>query len=1164
MDSKPRSGGSNLTNSNIPSHYVGVGASAGGLEALQLLLRNLPTETGACFIIVQHLSPDFKSMMLELLSKHTSMELINVKDTLAVKSNTIYLIPPKRNMKIIQGQLLLSDKVPESGLNLPIDIFFRSLAEDQQHKAIGIVLSGTGSDGSRGIKTLKEAGALTIVQDPESAKFDGMPKSALNTGVIDLIVRPEEIGAKLDSYIQHPLVSGAESLFEKSINENEDAMSEIFNVLKAKSEIDFAKYKPSTVARRIERRMTIKQVQSLQEYLTILYKEPYEIQVLSRELLIGVTRFFRDSDAFDELRNKIIPSIVKSSAEDTAIRIWVAGCSTGEEAFSLAILFYNEIEKQKLKREVKVFATDVNGDAVSEASNGIYGEDISHDILAEHLTNHFTKTPGNSYQVNKNIRQMVIFATHNVIVDPPFSNMDLVTCRNLLIYFQHSVQKRVLTSLHFALRKDGFLFLGSSENLGDVAPHFEVVNERCRLYKKRSSVRIPVGSAPPSSNTMQPNLVPIPSIGKLMRNYRGNTAGGSALGFANEKLITQYAPPCILLNDDHEALHVYGNVSPFVRRLPPGRISVDIKDMVNEDISIAVSSALHRAKQTSEEVRYTDVFTQIEDTQIALDLIVSYIKEHDVDSSPGYYWVIFQKIVTENNEGHQHSVPFDASEQARQRIEDLELELKRNKENLQVTVEELETTNEELQSANEELMSANEELQSTNEELQSVNEELYTVNSEYQEKITEITQANNDLDEVLDLSKIGIIFLDENMLIRRYTQAASNYINLLDTDINRPLHHISSNIGYTEIEQDVSEVFSKGITKNVELVLEDKRVINITVIPYSYEDALESKGAAVTFADVSQVKYMEKAVDVVYNEFRKSINNALDSLDLAPFKPKVNALIVDDYEAEIELIATYLEEIKDFNVEVFRATTSHQAFKIALSKTIDVCLVDYNLGRDTAIDFANMLKEKQVDFPTIVITGDSSKQLDTLLLSQGIVELLNKDEITSPILSRAIRHAIRRKEIDSQSTSETQIYSYAYLSKATNKFNEHDLDQLVNDAAKNNEAFGITGYLYQESDTFFQYIEGEKSELNRLIENLHRDSRHTIAEEYYFNPMRKRIFPDWSMRQLKEDESLTIIEKSLIEAFRKLSAEKDASNFTKKQSIVSHLQMIRFRNAGLS
>jgi len=1002
------------TCNNIPTHCIGIGASAGGLEALQLLLKNLPTDTGAGFIIVQHLSPDFKSMMVELLSKHSTMDVHHVVDGVCVQPNNIYLIPPKKNMIIAEGRLLLSDKMPDRGLNLPIDIFFRSLAEDQQHKAIGVILSGTGSDGSRGLKALKEAGALVIAQEPESAKFDGMPNSAINTGIIDLILRPEAMGSKIESYIQHPLVADESNLIQEGMTGHEDLMAEIFNVLKMKSEIDFAKYKPSTVARRIERRMTIKQITTLQEYLTLLFKDPYEVQVLSKELLIGVTRFFRDDETYQYLEDNVIPKIVKDSIEDAPIRVWVAACSTGEEAYSIAMLFHEELDKQNLLRHVKVFATDVNGDAISEASNGIYSEDIVHDVGAHLISKHFTKTAGSSYQVNKNIRQMVVFATHNMIIDPPFSNMDLVTCRNVLIYFQHSVQKRVLTSLHFALKKDGYLFLGSSENLGDLASHFEVINERGRLYRKRSSVRIPINSSPPISNKT-PSSPSIPSVGRLMKNYRGTNATGSAISFANESLITSYAPPCILLNDEHEALHVYGDVSMFVRRLPPGRISIDVKDLVNDDISIAVSSALHRAKESKQEVYYTDVVTtDLNGDALGINLRVNYIKEHETDVSPGYYWVIFEQPDVMSSPTVLKSVSFDASEQSRQRIEDLELELKRSKENLQVTVEELETTNEELQSANEELMSANEELQSTNEELQSVNEELYTVNSEFQEKIAEISQANGDLDEVLGLSRIGIVFLDENMLVRRYTRAVSAYINLLESDINRPLHHISKNIKYDNMLSDVSAVFSTGIAQDHEITMEDKRVLRISINPYSYDDVSSSKGVAITFSDISKVKYTEMGMAVAYSQLRRSINNALETLDTQPFPNMINALVLDDTPSDVELLSHHLQKIDLLKVNVLEVSTTAEALEAIQTKMPEVIIADYHLQGETVLALVDKMDELNISIPILVVTGDNTEELNAILMSHGVLDLIPKNEITPALLFRGIRYAVRRKQIDDQ------------------------------------------------------------------------------------------------------------------------------------------------------
>ncbi|WP_395338879.1 CheR family methyltransferase [Ningiella sp. W23] len=997
----------------LPSHFIGIGASAGGLEALQTLLQHLPTGTGACFVIVQHLSPDFKSMMLELLSKHTGMNIENVEDGVLAKPNTIYLLPPKKTLIVAQGELLLSDKIPDSGLSLPIDTFFRSLAEDQQHRAIGIILSGTGSDGSRGVKALKEAGALVIAQEPDSAKFDGMPNSAINTGIVDMILRPEVMGEKLAEYIKHPLVSGQSDTIQHDMESSTDLMGEVFSVLRTKSNIDFSKYKPSTIARRIERRMTIKQVNSLQEYLMLLFKDSYEVEVLSKELLIGVTRFFRDDEAFKVVKDKVIPEIVSKSKDGGLIRAWVAACSSGEEAYSVAILLSDEVQRQGLKREIKVFATDINQDAISEASAGVYSEDIVHDVPAPLLTKYFTQRAAGDYQVSQQVRHMVVFATHNMIVDPPFSNLDLVTCRNVLIYFQQSAQKRVLSSLHFALKRGGHLFLGSSENLGELSSHFKVISDRERVFQKTSDTRLPISTNSTMPNTNKQLPTTIPSVSTLMKNYRGQVSTVSSISFANEALITEYVPPCLLLNDEFQAIHVYGDVSKYVKRLPPGRISTEVSDMVNEDIGIAVMSALQRAKQKGEVVYYTDMSTNSGTGPVALNMRVSYVKEHDLASAPGYFWVVFEPS-DEGDKASPKPQSFDAAEQAKQRIEDLELELKFSKEHLQVTVEELETTNEELQSANEELMSANEELQSTNEELQSVNEELYTVNSEYQEKISEISQANGDLDEVLGLAKIGIIFLDENMLIRRYTDAVKAYVNVLESDVNRPLHHISQNISYDNMLEDVASVFRTSESIEKELTLPNKRLLRITISAYTHNDVDQTKGVAIVFSDISRVKYTELGMEVAYKQLRSSVNNALDMLDTAPFSDNLTVLLLDDNQNALSLLSENLKAIESYKCNIHTATSVEQAIESIKNNDIDICISDYYLDDETAIDFIDALKPDQIRLPVIVTTGNLTEQLSPMLLSHGALDLIEKEDITPALLDKSMRYAVRRQQIDDQ------------------------------------------------------------------------------------------------------------------------------------------------------
>jgi two-component system CheB/CheR fusion protein len=743
----------------------------------------------------------------------------------------------------------------------------------------------------------------------------------------------------------------------------------------------------------------------------LLFKDSYEVDVLSKELLIGVTRFFRDDDAFAVMKDKVIPDIVAKSKEENMIRVWVAACSSGEEAYSMAILLADEIYRQGLKREVKVFATDINQDAISEASAGVYSDEIVHDIPSNLLAKYFTQRPMGGYQVTQNIRHSVVFATHNMIVDPPFSNLDLVTCRNVLIYFQQSAQKRVLSSLHFALNKNGYLFLGSSENLGDLSHHFKVVSERQRIFYKTSDARLPIHSANTLPVTGKKANAAIPSVASLMKNYRGQSSSVASISFANETLITEYVPPCVLLNDDLQAIHVYGDVANFVKRLPPGRISTEIGDMVNDDISIAVMSAIQRAKQKSEMVYYTDMHTQGANGVYGLNLRVKYVKEHDLPSAPGYYWVVFEEENT-SSDSKAKPVSYDAAQQAKQRIEDLELELKVSKEHLQVTVEELETTNEELQSANEELMSANEELQSTNEELQSVNEELYTVNSEYQEKIAEISQANGDLDEVLGLAKIGIIFLDENMLIRRYTDAVKAYVNLVETDVNRPLHHISQNISYDNMLKDVATVFNTGDSIENEITLPDKKLLRVTINSYSYNDVSQSKGVAIVFSDISRVKYMEMGMAVAYKQLRSSVNNALDMLDTKPFSKKLNVLLLDDNKAALKLLSENLRNIDSYECSTLLATDISQAIELVSENEVDICISDYYLNNESALDFIDALKARRLDIPVIVTTGNLTEQLSPILLSHGALDLIEKEDITPALLDKSMRYAVRRQQID--------------------------------------------------------------------------------------------------------------------------------------------------------
>ncbi len=792
------------TKNSSPKYYVAIGASAGGLEALQSFFQGIKRNHEVAFIVVQHLAPDFKSVMVELLDKVTSLNVVSATDGCEVVGNTIYFIPPGKNLMIGEGRLLLSDQYPDRTPNFPIDIFFRSLAEDAQHRSIAIVLSGTGSDGSRGILATKEVGGLVMVQDSDSAKFDGMPLSAVQTGCADFIASPEQLAEKLQSYLTHPLIANAEN--KPPIIEEEAVLKEIYKLLEKEYEIDFSLYKPQTVTRRIERRMGLNQTTDIREYLRTLIQNSEELQLLSKDMLIGVTRFFRDGKAFEELENKVIPDIINNLAENETVRVWSAGCSTGEEAISIAILLDEYMQKSESYVDVKVFATDVDPETIALASQAKFAPNIVDDLGKDRFNRYFTQE-GDYYVLIPRIRKMVIFAVHNLLTDPPFSNIHLAICRNVLIYFQPDTQKRVLLMLTFALRMGGYLFLGPSEVNTAVAKLMDIVNERQRIYRKVSSQTKLIGETNHQVKDFSEKKKS-PSVDSILKSYEKNNA--AAYNVLLEKILEDYLPPSVLMDSDKNILHFYGDINQFTLRPTRGRVSNAILDVMIEPLTIPVSSALQQADRSDEDVVLKEVpVTLSNDNHCMCEVSVKRLRSSNSNSS--YYLLCIQKerAISIDDENYS-AIKFNVDEAANERIKELEAELKYSEERLQLSIEELETTNEELQSSNEELLAANEELQSTNEELQSVNEELYTVNSEYQVKIEEVTASNSDLDTLINNMDVGIVFLDDQMLIRKYSPAANRHFNLLASDVGRPFHHISHNLDFPSLLNELANVFKDG------------------------------------------------------------------------------------------------------------------------------------------------------------------------------------------------------------------------------------------------------------------------------------------------------------------------------------------------------------------
>lgn len=985
-----------------PVLYVGIGASAGGLEALRDFFDHMSPESDAGFIVVQHLSPDFESLMDELLSRNTSMSVENVVHGVEVLANTIYLIPPKKNITLVDGCLYLSDQVRQGRVNLPIDHFFSSLAKDAKHRAVGIILSGTGSDGSRGIKAIKEGGGLILVQDRESAKFDGMPYNAAQTGTPDFILPPEELAVYLSNFLKNSMVRGVRSVLRATDNNEESVLSLIFSLLKSSCGIDFSQYKATTVARRIERRMGINQIHSQFDYLNILQTSKTELDTLGRELLINVTSFFRDEAAWDYVAQKVVEPIVSNAEEGSELRCWVAGCSTGEEAYTLAIILDEAIRASSKDIRIKIFATDADAEAISTASNARYREEIAHDLTQERLARYFIKV-GAEYEIRPDIRKVVVFATHNMITDPPFSNIDLITCRNVLIYFQQAVQKMVMSSFHFSLKDNAKAFFGSSESVGDLKSHYKVMHERFRIYEKITNTRLPI--APTNSAGSDKPKLGMRPVSNLLRTYRAHSNNTNRFEHVKDHLINDFVPSCLILNSEHQAMHIYGDANRYLIRFPVGRVSTNIHEIIVPELSVALDTALSRSKAEAKAVSYSNIQTNVGGDSVLVDMQVEFFPEKNADEA--YFSVVLSDAQSASPAKQRSGASFDYSEETQQRIRDLENELLHKQEHLQVANEELETTNEELQAANEELMSSNEELQSTNEELQSVNEELYTVNCEHQEKIEELMTVNDDMDNILVATSVGIIFLDKSMLIRKYTSVAARHFNLLLSDMGRPLHHISNELEYGRLFEDIDTVSRTHQSVYREVFTVTGVPVQIKLLPYA-SSSLDSAGnepSAVTITITDLSPRLDAYEDQRMKVLKHADSNHSDGKN-EPVRPIVKVLIVDDSDSDRRVITRHLENIASLRVEPFEANNIEAAMASLVVDDIDVCLVDYRLGVETAGDLANQISKHNDNLPLVLMSGYNRQELSEQLPDHLLSYLLNKTDLSPLLLELSIRHAV--------------------------------------------------------------------------------------------------------------------------------------------------------------
>jgi two-component system CheB/CheR fusion protein len=833
-----------------PFAIVGVGASAGGLEALAQFLGNVQADSRLAFVIIQHLDPTLKGMMPELLQRTTTMKVVQVKDGVIVRPGCVYVIPPNKDMSILHGKLHLLDPVAPRGLRLPIDFFFRSLAEDQREFGVGVILSGMGSDGTLGLKAIKESGGVVMVQEPASAKFDAMPSSAIGAGLADFVAPAEELSIKLVDYLRRVPRMGA---FEAPMEEKTvSALDKVIILLRSNTGHDFSLYRRNTLYRRVERRMGIHQIDKISTYVRFLQENPQELGILFKELLIGVTSFFRDGLAWNQLQRKALPALFARRPAGSGLRAWIAGCSTGEEAYSLAMLFKESLERSKSRRNLslQIYATDIDRDAIDKARQGLYPPNIAADISPARLSRFFVKED-NGYRVNKEIRAMVVFAPQNLIMDPPFNKLDIFCCRNLLIYLGPELQKRLIPLFHYILNPGGVLFLGSSESIGSFTKLFTAVAAKERIFRRCES-GVP-GDPPDFPAVFTPASGYRPK--EPAESYR---PAESFQSLADQMLKARYAPPAVLVNEQGDIVYVSGRTGKYLEPAA-GKANWNIIAMAREGLRYDLTSALQKVVRTKGSVTVRAVKSGVGHDAHAVDILVEAVLEPK--ELAGMVLVVFSEALSQPGIPGKEGTGVRTELTARRKNLEWELrhargQLKANHEEMQNSQEELRAMNEELQSTNEELQSTNEELTTSKEEMQSLNEELQTVNAELQSKLDEITSANNDMKNLLNSTDIATVFLDNDMRVRRFTLQAKAIFQLIPGDVGRPITDLASKLVYPALEQDAQEVLRTLAVSEKAVSTKDGRWFTARIMPYRTLDN-RIDGVVITFADITVAKKLE-------------------------------------------------------------------------------------------------------------------------------------------------------------------------------------------------------------------------------------------------------------------------------------------------------------------
>jgi chemotaxis methyl-accepting protein methylase len=864
---------------------VGLGASAGGLEALEQFLRHVPPQSGLGFVIVQHLDPTHKGILVELLQRSTPMPVVQIKDRMTIERDHVYVIPPNKDLSILRGVLHLLAPVAPRGLRLPIDFFFRSLADDQHEQSIGVILSGMGSDGTLGLRAIKEKAGAVFIQTPATAKFDSMPRMAIEAGLADVISPVEELPRKIIDFLRHtPLLTEQDhELAEK----NESALEKVVILLRSQTGHDFSLYKKSTISRRIERRMGLHKIKKVTDYVRYLRENSQEANLLFKELLIGVTSFFRDPAVWELLKDKLIPQLLTTRPQGGAFRAWTVGCSTGEEAYSLAIAFKEVLEKTTPANHcsLQIFATDLDKDAIDKARTGIYPANIRADVSPERLRRFFVKNERGDYSVKKEIREMVIFAPQNLVMQPPFTRLDIVTCRNLLIYLDAELQRKLMPIFHYSLNPGGILLLGSAETIGTATDLFTPLAAKARLFRRRDTPRKtnldfpsaffrPRLDAPPTSTAPSGKTPPAPGL----------------QSFADQLLLQGYSPAAVLVTSEGDILYVSGKTGKYLEPAA-GKANWNLFAMARAGLGSALSEAFHKAVRQKVVVVLKDVEVGTNGGTHHVDITVQPVT--NPEALRGMVMVVFTEIVKapahKELASSQRSKIHDARLSAlAKELQQAHQDLNATRDEMQMSQEELKSTNEELQSMNEELQSTNEELTTSKEEMQSMNEELQTVNHELQAKVDELSRTSTDMKNLLNSTDIATLFLDDALLVRRFTTQAASIIKLISGDVGRPITDIVTDLEYPRLADDIRSVLKKKVFVEKQIATRDGRWFTVRIMPYRTQEN-NIDGVVITFADITVAKTLEAALRKAQSNLKERFTNQTAAFGKARKKLKTKA-----------------------------------------------------------------------------------------------------------------------------------------------------------------------------------------------------------------------------------------------------------------------------------